>query len=154
MSSTKSVSKQTLALRNAKRFVVYGLSRSLKGYAKDVVDGIKVMKPDTQMTIVHPDAPPIEGFQVIGSATGIDPCGDCLALIILNGKSALDALTDVSKTDIKKVWLVMNAYTLETAKFADDKGLEVVKGCPLLFVDKPEGFHRFHWQLARLFGRV
>lgn len=154
MNSRKSTPKQTLALREAKQFVIYGLSRSLTGYGNDVIEGVTKMRPDASIFIVHPDGPELRNYPVVRSAVELGQLDGCLALIILNGKDASIALKDISKTNIKAVWLVQNAYTPETARYARDAGIEVVKGCPLLFVENPEGFHRFHWKLARFFGRI
>lgn len=145
---------QTQALRNAKLFVVYGLSRSLKGYAKDVIDGIAEMSPNVGIVAVHPEVDEIGSYKAVRSAVELGKIDDCLALIVLDSKRAMTALRDVVQTDVKNVWLVMNAHTPETKKFAEDNRLCVLTGCPLLFVNNPRGFHRLHWYIARLFGRI
>jgi predicted CoA-binding protein len=126
---------------------IYGLSRSGKGYARDVLTALRTSSPGAAIYAVHPSA------KAVRSAKEIQP-QPALAVIVLKPEDARKALEDAAGAGARKVWLVMNACSLANKKYAESQGMQVVGGCPILFSDKPESIHGFHRAIAKLFGKV
>ncbi len=158
----KAAPPQARALRETAHFVIYGVSRKYKGYGFDAAAAIAKMRPDARFTFVHPvpDAfqnPIFSGSikaEFAKSANAISDPRKCMAVIALAGSDAESALSDAISSGIGKIWLAMNANTEAARKLASSNGRKVFTGCPILFVDKPDGFHAFHKWLAKLFGKV
>lgn len=158
----KVLTPQVRVLKEAKHFVIYGVSRSRKGYAKDVADAVAKMRPNCKMTLVHPQPDTLQGFKANGdlgcstavSARSVLNPRECLAIIALGGDNAKHALEDAISAGIGTIWLAMNATTPETKAIAEARKRKVISGCPILFVDKPEGVHAFHSWLAKVFGKI
>jgi predicted CoA-binding protein len=134
---------------------IYGLSRSGKGYARDVLTALRTSSPGAAIYAVHPSAKADElhGALAVRSAKEIQP-QPALAVIVLKPEDARKALEDAAGAGARKVWLVMNACSLANKKYAESQGMQVVGGCPILFSDKPESIHGFHRAIAKLFGKV
>lgn len=158
----KSAPPQARALRETAHFVIYGVSRKYKGYGFDVAAAIAKMRPDANYTFVHPVPEAFQDREFTGttnaqfakSASAVRDPRKCMAVIALAAGDAEIALRDAISAGIGKIWLAMNASTEETRLIASRNGRAVYSGCPILFVDKPDGFHAFHKWLAKLFGKA
>ncbi len=133
---------------------LYGLSRTHKGYARDVLSALRVSSPTAEIFAVHPSAwsGSLHGVISVRSAKEID--GPELAVIVLKPENARKALEDAADAGAQKVWLVMNAASKENQEYAAKRGMQVVSGCPMLFVDDPVFPHSIHRAIAKLFGKV
>jgi uncharacterized protein len=73
-------------------------------------------------------------------------------IIAANKKDALDIVRNIDSGKIKNVWFSKGADSPESIAEAKDKNINVVSGyCPLMFMN-PEGFHKFHEFMSKLFG--
>jgi len=144
---------QSQFLANAEHLAFYGLKREGKGYAHDVFQGLHRAHPDYVITAVHPEAVELDGLPVVKSAASIEPAPDS-AIVVLKPAQAARAIDDAAQGGVRRVWLAMNACNPSTRRLAQDRGLAVVSGCPLLFLPDQELPHRVHRWLAQLFGRV
>jgi predicted CoA-binding protein len=134
---------------------IYGLSRSGKGYARDVLTALRASSPSAAVYAVHPSAKAdeLQGAMAVRSAKEMKP-QPALAVIVLKPEEARKALEDAADAGAQKAWLVMNACSAANKKYAESRGMQVVGGCPILFTDKPESIHGFHRAIAKLFGKV
>ena len=148
----KTANAQVLA--EVDHFVIYGLSHSLKGFAKEIVDALSDARRDARITVVHPEADSIADFTCVRSAKSARNDSTRLAIVALAEGRSIEAIEDASGAGIESIWLAMNACTPKTRALAESKGMKVFKGCPILFLADPKGFHGFHQRLARFFGRL
>jgi len=140
-------------LAEVEHLAFYGLKRDGQGFAHDVLKGVRQHRPDLQITPVHPAADDIGGMAVVGTAKAILPRPDS-AMIVLNKYKASEALEDAAGAEIRRIWLVMNACSRENVAYARSLGLQVLGGCPLLFVPDAGFPHNVHRWLAKLFGKL
>ena len=147
--------RQNSFLASSDPLAFYGLSRKGKGFAYEVLNAVRNHQPELSITAIHPDATelPSSNLRVVRSAANVDPL-PTRAVVVLKAKDAQRALEDAAKAGIKEVWLVMDACSKANRDLAQDKGIEVVEGCPLLFVPKPSFPHNIHRAIAKLFGKV
>jgi predicted CoA-binding protein len=133
---------------------LYGLSRTRKGYAREVLSALRVSSPTAEIFAVHPSARngDLHGVALVRSAQEIEEPE--LAVIVLKPEDARKALEDAANAGAQKVWLVMNAASKENQEYAAKRGMQVVGGCPMLFVDDPVFPHSVHRAIAKLFGKV
>jgi predicted CoA-binding protein len=146
---------QNSFLESAEPIAFYGLSRKGKGFAYDVLKAVRESQPDTPATAVHPSADdlPAANLPVARSAKDLSPPAG-RAIVVLASKDAGAALEDAAAAGVKRVWLVMEACSKENRVRAKSLGVEVVDGCPLLFIPDQAFPHNFHRWLAKLFGKL
>ncbi len=132
-----------------------GLSRSGKGYGWDILNSIRQYSPITKIIAVHPCATSEEmkGLETVRLADEIKPPPD-FAIVVLKPKDAYNAIGELATAGIKKVWLVMGACSKDNREYAEKQGMEVVGGCPILFVEGPGFPHNIHRALAKIFGKI
>jgi len=142
-------------LNSTEPLAFYGLSRKGKGFAYDVLKAVRGFQPNASITALHPTADelPAANLPVARSAKDISP-PPARAIAVLASKDAGTALTDAAAAGIKLVWLVMNACSKENRELARNLGMEVVDGCPMLFMPGQAFPHNFHRWLAKLFRKI
>lgn len=142
-------------LNNNGTVAFLGLSRSGKGYGWDVLNSVRSYTPITKIIAVHPCATrdEMKGLETVHLAEQIKPTPG-LAIVVLKPKDAYNAIEGLAAAGIKKVWLVMAACSKDNREYAEKQGMEVVGGCPILFVEEPAFPHSFHRALAKLFGKI
>lgn len=147
--------RQNSFLESSGPLAFYGLSRKGKGFAYEVLNAVRNHQPELPITAIHPEAPelPLSNIRVVQSAAKVDPL-PARAMVVLKAKDARQALEDAAEAGVKEVWLVMDACSKANRDLAQDKGIEVIDGCPLLFVPKPSFPHNIHRAIAKLFGKV
>jgi predicted CoA-binding protein len=133
---------------------LYGLSRTRNGFAREVLSALRATSPTAEIFAVHPSArnANLHGVASVRSAQDIEEPE--LAVIVLKPEDARKALEDAANAGAQKVWLVMNAASKENQEYAEKRGMQVVGGCPMLFVDDPVFPHSIHRAIAKLFGKI
>jgi len=140
-------------LESTRHVAVYGLKRDNTGFAHEVVKAITSVHTEVDVTAIHPESDKIGSFHTVQSAQELSPPADS-AIVVLGGSAAHGAIDDIARGSIRKVWLVQNAATPTNLDHAESLGMQVTKGCPILFLEG-QGFpHNFHRALAKLFGRI
>ncbi|MFP4363192.1 MAG: CoA-binding protein [Spirochaetia bacterium] len=72
--------------------------------------------------------------------------------ILLSGENAQKAFKELMDAGVKRIlFQEKTAVTPDIRKSADEAGIEIQSGCPLLAYGK--GFHKLHAFFARLFSR-
>lgn len=144
---------QDLFLKTAHHVAFYGLKRSGKGFARDILKSLRAFRNELSITAVHPEANSLDDLPVVKHAAQIKPAADC-ALVMLKPADAKAAIDDAAHGGIKRIWLALDSANPANRQLARDRGMEVVDGCPLLFLPD-QGFpHNFHRWLARIFGKL
>jgi len=140
-------------LSSAQHIAFYGLKRSGKGFAQDILKGLQSYRDELAITAVHPEADSLHDLPVVQCASQIKPAADS-AVVMLKPADAIAAIDDAAHGGVKRIWLAMDSSNTANLQRARDCGMEVVDGCPLLFLPD-QGFpHNFHRWLARLFGKL
>jgi predicted CoA-binding protein len=147
------MSSPQVFLSSAGHVAFYGLKQSGQGFGHDVLKGLTYHRPDLQVTAVHPAAETVTHLRVVRSAGAMTEPADC-AVIVLKPADAHYAIDDAYQAGIEQVWLVMNAASPTNVEHAEALGLQVTKGCPLLFIEGLGFPHNLHRGLAKLFGKV
>lgn len=145
--------EQQQFLSDVRRIAFYGLKREGKGFAHDVLNGIRRGRATLEVAAIRPDGEAVTGVTVATTAQQLDPPVDG-AVIVLKPEDARGALDDALAAGIRRIWLVMNAGSRENLARAREQGAQVVNGCPLLFIPEAGFPHTIHRWLAKLFGRV
>lgn len=145
--------RQRQILESTRRLAFYGLRRSGQGFANTVLDDWRQHTPDLEVIAVRPDGEALAGLQTVRSAADIEPSPDA-AVVVLSSDHAHAAVDDVARAGLRHLWLVLNAASRENVALANELGLEVAGGCPLLFMPHTGFPHNLHRGLARLFGRL
>lgn len=140
-------------LLSAKHLAFYGLTRRGYGFSHDIINAVRQFRSDLPVTIVHPELPEFADAPVVISAQYIKPPPD-KAMIVLGPSAAANALKDAAVAGIKDVWLVMNAADVANCELAAHNKINIVKGCPLLFIPGMSFPHNWHRALANIFGKV
>jgi predicted CoA-binding protein len=147
------MTKQQQFIDQAQHVAFYGLSASGAGFAYDVLKALQSARPNLRVSPVHPAAAVLAGLPAAQQAQRLSPPPDC-AMIVLKPGDAAVAMDDAARAGVKAVWLVMNAASRENLERAKSLGLDVVPGCPMLFIAGQPFPHNFHRALAQLFGKM
>lgn len=147
------MTRQDAFLQQAKHVVFYGLKRSGKGFAFDVLRGLRTHSPSLQITAVHLHTTKVDALPAALSAQEITPKPDS-AVVVLSASNARSAIEDAARAGVQRVWLTMNAGTKDNLTYSTQLGMEAVGGCPLLFIPDAGFPHNVHRWLAKLFGKV
>jgi len=144
---------QVRFLEEAKRVAFYGLKRDGGGFANQVLDSWRQHKSGFEAIAVRPDGESIDGLRTVRSSSEIDPLPD-LAVVMLNPQSAQTAIDDAARAQLRRIWLVLNAASRENVALANDLGMDVAVGCPLMYMPNAGFVHRLHGWFANLFTRL
>jgi predicted CoA-binding protein len=147
------MTSQQQFIESVQHLACYGLKRSGRGFADDIITAWQALNPGLHVTAVRPDGSALEGFTTVRSAGEVEGQADA-AVIVLNPARSHAAIDDAAAAGIRRLWLVMNSASRENTEHARQLGLEVTVGCPLLFMPHTGFPHNLHRGLARLFGRI
>jgi predicted CoA-binding protein len=147
------MTKQMEFLDAMQHVAFYGLKRSGKGFAYDVLHGLEDAYPKAQFTAVHPEVSELDGHEAVKGASAIEPKPDA-AIIVLKPGNARQAIDDVHLAGIPRLWLVMGCDSRDNIEYARGLGMAAIGGCPLLFITGLGFPHNFHRWLAKLFGKL
>lgn len=148
-----SVLNRKQLLQSARRVAFYGLKRSGQGFANQVLDNWRRHTPELEPIAVRADGQSLDGLETVRSLGEIDPRPD-LAVVVLNPQAAQAAIDDAARAQQRRIWLVLNAASRENVSLASDLGMDVVVGCPLMYMPAAGFVHRLHGWLANLFTRL
>jgi predicted CoA-binding protein len=149
MKTSQAVIKAFLETR---KLAIAGVSRDQKKFGYTVLRKLKEIGFD--LYLIHPDTDILHG----------EPCyrdisllpGDIGGLLIMTPKTeTLGVVEDAVKKGIPNLWIQQMSETPESIEYAVSNKVNLVAGqCILMFADPVEGFHKFHRNLKKLFGRL
>jgi acyl-CoA synthetase (NDP forming) len=128
---------------------VYGLSRKGQGFAWSIFRHMARTFTGIQWHAVHPEEPRFANIPCTATAKGLRPTPD-IAIIVLRGKAAIQAMNDAAEAGTKRVWLPMTG-SREALAEAERLGLLVRTDCPLCHTPKAGFPHTTHRWLMRVF---
>ena len=74
-------------------------------------------------------------------------------VILLKPSETEKVVKEAVEKGIQKVWIQQGSESAEAVKTAKDAGLTLITGKCVLMYANPTGFHKFHMQLSKLFGK-
>lgn len=131
-----------------KHLAFVGASRNPKKFSTQVFN--QLLKLDYTLIPVHPQAESIEGISCVHS---IDELPDSIeAICLVTPKGQTDALLKQAlDRGIKQIWIQQFSEGPETEELIRQSDANVVAGRCLFMYTRPEGFHKFHERMAKLF---
>ena len=129
--------------------VIYGLSRKGEGFSWSIFRHMARTFPGIRWQAVHPEEPRFAKIPCSATVKGIKPVPD-LAIIVLRGNAAIDALNDAAAAGVKRVWFPMTG-SRQALDEAARLGMLVRTDCPLCHTPKAGFPHNTHRWLMRVF---
>jgi uncharacterized protein len=146
---TKANLRQINDFLACRKLAVVGASRDPKKFGHQVF--VQLQKLGYELVPVNPAAETIEGIACIKSIDGLP--GDVEAVCLITAKPQTDEmLRRVLAKGIKQVWVQQFSESPETYTIAATADANVVVGRCLFMYTRPEGVHKFHERITKLFG--
>jgi uncharacterized protein len=130
---------------------VAGVSSNEKKFGSIVFKDLK--KKGYNVVPVNPNLTEITGVRCYSSVNDIP--GEVEALVtIVPPEKTLTIVNNINRTDIKYVWMQSGSESNEAADICERSGINVISGECILMFAQPEGFHKFHRFISRIFGKL
>jgi len=138
-----------------KRIAVVGLSRDPADFS--IVVAKELLQRGYDVVPVNPLMEESLLRRCFASVKDIQPPVDA-ALLMTTPEVTESVVRDCALAGIRRVWMHRaggkGAVSDEAIEFCREHGIAVVPGqCPLMFLPKTQGFHRFHGWLRKITGR-
>ncbi len=149
MKTSKAAIKAFLETR---KLAIAGVSRDQKKLGYTVLMKLKEIGFD--LYLVHPDTDTLHGEACYRNISLLP--GDIGGLLIMTPKTeTLGLVEDAVKKGIPNLWIQQMSETPESIEYAlSNKVNLVTRQCILMFAEPVEGFHKFHRNLKKWFGRM
>ncbi len=140
---------QINAFLSNKSLAIIGASRNEKKFGNQVLKHLSVMGFD--LYPVHPQATEIHGIPCYKALNELPD--EVRALCMITHKQDTDRLIkEAIENGFKQIWVQQFSETEETLKTAANTECTIITGRCLFMYTQPEGIHKFHQRLNRLFG--
>lgn len=134
-----------------KSIAVVGVSRSGKKFGNSAVRELRTN--GYRIYPVHPSATEIEGLTCYPSLREIPEQVGGLLIIVPPPQTEI-ILREAAAVGIRRVWMQQGSSSVKAINFCRDNNIGEIHGqCILMFLDKSNGFHRFHRRIWNLFHR-
>ena len=136
----------------SRKLAIAGVSRDQKKLGYAVLKKLKEIGFD--LYLVHPDTDTLFGEPCYHNISDLP--GDIGGLLIMTPKTeTLGVVEDAVKKGIPNLWIQQMSETPESIEYAVSNKVNLVAGqCILMFAEPVEGFHKFHRNLKKWFGRM
>jgi uncharacterized protein len=147
------MAKNSLAAINdflqPKRFALVGISRDAKKFSRNVYKELSAKGFDIYP--VNPNMDDIDGVKCYHDISELPP--NVNRIVFMTPKSQTLATVETAiNAGISHLWIQQGAETKEAVDLATQKGAKLVYGTCILMHSEPDGVHKFHGFLAKLFG--
>jgi predicted CoA-binding protein len=148
--------KTTKAAINAfletRKLAIAGVSRDQKKFGYAAFRKLKEIGFD--LYLVHPDTDTLHGESCYRNISLLP--GDIGGLLIMTPKTeTLGVVKDAVNKGIRNLWIQQMSETPESIEYALNNKVNLVAGqCIMMFAEPVEGFHKFHRNLKKWFGRL
>lgn len=135
-----------------KRIAVVGVSRNGHKFGNNAVKELSAK--GYEIFIVHPEAKTIDGMVCYPNLASLKGKIDGVLVVVPPAK-AIGVLEDAAVIGVKNVWLQLG--TTSNAVIARGRALNlnlVENKCILMYAAPVIGFHNFHRNIVRFFGRL
>jgi predicted CoA-binding protein len=140
--------KQIQDFLSNKHLAFIGASRNPKKFGTEVFN--QLLKLDYELLPIHPEAETIEGIACLRSIDELPT--DVKAICLLTPKDKTDhLLKQALEAGMEHIWIQQFSEGPETFNMVRESKANVVTGRCLFMYTKPEGFHKFHERMAKLF---
>jgi uncharacterized protein len=130
---------------------VAGVSSSEKKFGNIVFKDLK--QKGFNVVPVNPNLSESNGVRCYPSVNDIP--GEVEAVItIVPPDKTLSIIKNINRSDIKYVWMQSGSESDEAADICERSGINVISGECILMFAQPEGFHKFHRFISRIFGKL
>jgi predicted CoA-binding protein len=132
---------------------VAGVSRNPKKFGNIIFRTISDKKK-YRVLPVNPAVDEIEGQKCYRDIASLPDAVHSIVLVTPKNKTA-EALKSAIAKGIKNIWIQQHTETPEAIRIASESGLNVIfKKCIIMFTEPVAGFHRFHRNMMKFFGRL
>src|SRR5437879_4862976 len=130
---------------------IAGVSRTGRKFGNTVCRVLK--EKGYRVYLIHPRVARIEGMTCYPRLADLpEPVGG--VVIVVPPWDAIDVIQEAAAAGIARVWLQRGAESVEARNVCDQHGVEAISGeCILLFA-QPEGIHKVHQVVRRVFGTL
>jgi uncharacterized protein len=136
---------------SSKRIAVAGVSRNTKKFGYILFRDLTAKGYDA--IPVNPNLSEIEGVKCYNSVNDIPGEINCVVTAIPPARTE-ELVDNLSRTDVNIIWMQSGSESNEAVNKCSLKGIEVITRECILMYAKPEGFHKFHRFIRKLFGGV
>jgi len=127
-----------------------GVSRNPKKFGQAAFRELK--EKGLNVIPVNPSATEILGVKVYPNINSLPP--EVKGVIIMTKKEqSLEVVKEARQKGIKNIWIQQFAESKEVLKELEGSQVNYITGECILMHFKPNGFHKFHRGLNRLFGK-
>lgn len=132
-----------------KKIGFVGASRDSKKFGNQVIK--QLLKLDYQIIPVHRTASSIEELPCVKSIQDLP--NDFHAVCLVVPKQQTDVLLrEAIEKGIKNIWIQQFSEGPETFSIAKESGANIITGRCIFMYTQPNGIHKFHQSLNKLFG--
>jgi predicted CoA-binding protein len=130
---------------------IVGISRDPKKFGYQLAQ--LLIEQGYDLRPIHPKAEEILGIKCFRSVAELPPDTD--AMVIATHKGDTNSyLVAAIEAGIRQVWIQQFSESPESIATAATSEANVVMGRCLFMYHNPKGIHRFHAQIAKLFGAM
>lgn len=141
---------EALEFINDKNIALAGASRNPKKFGNVVFKTLKLK--GLQVYPLNPHTDKIDNDVCYKSLQDLPL--DVKNLVVLLKPSQSGAIVkEAIERGIKKVWLQQGSESPEAVQLAKEAGIKLITGKCILMYANPSGFHKFHMQISKLFGK-
>jgi uncharacterized protein len=135
-----------------RKLAIAGVSRDQKKFGYAVFTKLKEIGFD--LYLIHPDTDTLYGEPCYRSISNL-PAGIGGLLIMTPKTKTLGLVEDAVKKGIPNLWIQQMSETPESIEYALSSKVNLITGqCIMMFAEPVEGFHKFHRNLKKWFGRL
>lgn len=134
----------------AKEFAFIGISRDPKKFSRSIYK--ELLKKGYRMHPVNPNIDTIDGTPCYRDMSEL-PSGVTRALFMTPKAHTAGAVEHAIQHGVKHIWIQQGAETPEAAEIARQQGVDMVYGACIMMHTEPDGVHKFHRFMSKIFGR-
>ncbi|MCX6305900.1 MAG: CoA-binding protein [Bacteroidetes bacterium] len=137
---------------SAHSIAIAGVSRDPKKFGHVVFKQLK--EKGFEVLPINPGTDDIAGTPCFRSVSALPP-GTQSLIIVTGKKQTREVVAEAMAGGIKNIWIQQMSDTPETLELTKGYTGNLVTGeCILMYADPVTGFHKFHRNLKRFFGRL
>jgi predicted CoA-binding protein len=128
-----------------------GVSRNPKKFGRMAFDDLS--RKGLKIIPINPNIENIDGVTCYPDVNHL-PKGVQSIIIITPKNQTLQVVQDAVALGIRNIWIQQSSDTPETLAFLKGKEVNLITKQCILMHHEPDGFHKFHRNLKRLFGAM
>lgn len=142
---------------NQKVIAIAGVSRNPKGGVGNFIYK-KFRENKFNIYPINPNADVIEGDKCFPNLKSVPEKVDAV-FIATSPAISTEIVKQSIEAGVKTIWFHRSmgngSFSEEAAKLGEDNGITVIRnGCPMMYIDKVDPFHKMMRFLMKLFGKL